>query len=229
VHTDSVAAKSAQSINALAYTSGNDIVFNEGQYSPNTYNGKKLLAHELTHTIQQNDSIKKQAIQKQDLPPVQGGINLTFRENGSVDVTVSGPADTPVISSPTIGIRRDENGAYHMFVDGRDTVVAVDQIPSILRGAVGAGGSGGGSGPRPRYRIPRCSSLRIPDGSRFMNFMEYRISQSIAPELFPFTEELYNAYIELVCTTAIQPQSASPSSGYGDFPESTLPEGEEYA
>jgi hypothetical protein len=53
VHTDSVAAKSAQSINALAYTTGNNIVFNEGQYSPNTDSGKRLLGHELTHVVQQ--------------------------------------------------------------------------------------------------------------------------------------------------------------------------------
>jgi hypothetical protein len=53
VHTDSVAAKSAQSINALAYTSGNNIVFNGGQYSPNTDSGKRLLSHELTHIVQQ--------------------------------------------------------------------------------------------------------------------------------------------------------------------------------
>jgi len=53
VHTDSVAAKSAQSINALAYTSGNNIVFNSGQYFPATDAGKRLLGHELTHVIQQ--------------------------------------------------------------------------------------------------------------------------------------------------------------------------------
>ena len=56
VHTDAVAAKSAQSINALAYTSGNNIVFNNGQYSPNTDSGKRLLGHELTHVIQQSYS-----------------------------------------------------------------------------------------------------------------------------------------------------------------------------
>jgi len=50
VHTDNVAAKSAQSINSLAYTSGNNIVFNRGQYSPNTDSGKRLHGHELTHT-----------------------------------------------------------------------------------------------------------------------------------------------------------------------------------
>src|SRR5688500_18241916 len=53
VHTDSRAAESAQSINALAYTSGNNIVFSNGQYSPKTDSGKKLLGHELTHVIQQ--------------------------------------------------------------------------------------------------------------------------------------------------------------------------------
>src|SRR5687768_1142561 len=57
VHTDNIAAKSAQSVNALAYTSGNNIVFNSGQYSPGTDSGKKLLGHELTHVIQQNNNM----------------------------------------------------------------------------------------------------------------------------------------------------------------------------
>ena len=65
IHTGSVAAKSAQSINALAYTSGNSIVFNEGQYSPGTDSGKRLLAHELTHVIQQNASVLSKRIQRQ--------------------------------------------------------------------------------------------------------------------------------------------------------------------
>lgn len=56
IHDNTVAAKSAQSINALAYTSGNNIVFNKGQYSPDTNTGRKLLAHELTHTLQQGGS-----------------------------------------------------------------------------------------------------------------------------------------------------------------------------
>jgi outer membrane protein OmpA-like peptidoglycan-associated protein len=53
IHSDSVAAKSAQSINALAYTTGNNIVFNHGQYSPGSESGQRLLAHELTHVVQQ--------------------------------------------------------------------------------------------------------------------------------------------------------------------------------
>ncbi len=56
IHNDAAAAKSAKSINALAYTYGNNIVFNENQYSPDTDSGKRLLAHELTHVVQQNSS-----------------------------------------------------------------------------------------------------------------------------------------------------------------------------
>ena len=64
IHTDNVAAKSAQSINALAYTSGSNIVFNTNQYSPNTDSGKKLLGHELTHVVQQGGSIQAKKIQR---------------------------------------------------------------------------------------------------------------------------------------------------------------------
>jgi len=64
VHNDSVAAKSAQAINALAYTSRNNIVFNSGQYSPNTNSGKRLLGHELTHVVQQSNSIQSKKIQR---------------------------------------------------------------------------------------------------------------------------------------------------------------------
>jgi hypothetical protein len=53
IHTDSQANESAKSVNALAYTVGTDIVFATGQYTPETESGKKLMAHELTHVVQQ--------------------------------------------------------------------------------------------------------------------------------------------------------------------------------
>jgi Domain of unknown function (DUF4157) len=54
IHTDGRAAESAKSVNAAAYTIGKDIVFGSGQYQPYTLDGKKLLAHELTHVVQQS-------------------------------------------------------------------------------------------------------------------------------------------------------------------------------
>lgn len=53
VHTDAKAADSAHAIDALAYTTGRDVVFGAGQYAPGTADGIRLLAHELTHVVQQ--------------------------------------------------------------------------------------------------------------------------------------------------------------------------------
>src|SRR5580658_856852 len=52
VHTDARAAESARAIKAQAYTHGQDIIFAQGRYAPETAEGKNLLAHELAHTLQ---------------------------------------------------------------------------------------------------------------------------------------------------------------------------------
>jgi len=54
VHTDETAAASARAVNASAYTVGRDLVFAAGRYSPATSEGRKLVAHELTHVVQQS-------------------------------------------------------------------------------------------------------------------------------------------------------------------------------
>ena len=53
VHADSQAAGLAKSLSARAFTVGNDIAFANGQYRPGTQSGDRLLAHELTHVVQQ--------------------------------------------------------------------------------------------------------------------------------------------------------------------------------
>jgi hypothetical protein len=53
IHTDGQAAKAATSVQAKAFTSGTDVVFNAGNYQPDTAEGKHMLAHELTHVVQQ--------------------------------------------------------------------------------------------------------------------------------------------------------------------------------
>lgn len=54
VHSGAAAEKSARDVHANAYTVGNNIVFGANQYSPDTQKGKRLLAHELTHVVQQS-------------------------------------------------------------------------------------------------------------------------------------------------------------------------------
>jgi hypothetical protein len=55
VHAGNAAAEAARGVNAKAFTVGREIVFGQGQYSPDAPGGQRLLAHELTHVIQQTD------------------------------------------------------------------------------------------------------------------------------------------------------------------------------
>jgi len=54
IHTDQQAVQMNQELGAKAFTHGQDIYFNANQYSPDSYSGRKLMAHELTHVIQQS-------------------------------------------------------------------------------------------------------------------------------------------------------------------------------
>lgn len=60
IHTDDNAVTMCEEMGAQAFTNGVDIYFNKGKYNPNSVQGKKLLAHELTHTIQQGAINKKE-------------------------------------------------------------------------------------------------------------------------------------------------------------------------
>jgi hypothetical protein len=69
VHTDARAAESAEAVNARAYTVANNIAFRRGEYAPETLAGRRLLAHELTHVIQQSHAFARPALQRQTEPP----------------------------------------------------------------------------------------------------------------------------------------------------------------
>ena len=64
VHTDARAAQSARAVHADAYTVGTDVVFDRGRYAPADRAGRRLLAHELAHVVQQRDAVPLRA----DLP-----------------------------------------------------------------------------------------------------------------------------------------------------------------
>jgi hypothetical protein len=52
IHANTFAARTARTVDALAYTAGNHVIFGAGQYSPRTEEGRRLLAHELAHVVQ---------------------------------------------------------------------------------------------------------------------------------------------------------------------------------
>src|SRR5256712_6290689 len=70
VHTDAKASESARSVQAHAYTVGTDVVFQSGKYAPESDSGKKMLAHELTHVVQQRSGPVAG-------PPAPGGIKIS--------------------------------------------------------------------------------------------------------------------------------------------------------
>ena len=93
IHTDSRAAESARSVNALAYTVGRDIVFSPGQYSPESAAGKRLLAHELTHVVQQQQ---------------WGGPG-----------TLAASSSAPMIASETSAAEREADALAHRVMAGQ--------------------------------------------------------------------------------------------------------------
>lgn len=76
IHTDSNAVKMNRQLGARAFTHGNDIYFNQDQFNPQSYQGAHLLAHELTHTVQQG---AVQRVQKKENQP-------EISNNAKVDV-----------------------------------------------------------------------------------------------------------------------------------------------
>lgn len=65
IHTDGRAADAAASINARAFTAGSHIVFGRGEYAPESPSGQKLMAHELTHVLQQRHGVVQRACKTQ--------------------------------------------------------------------------------------------------------------------------------------------------------------------
>ena len=68
IHKDSDSENLSESLHAQAFTHGNDIYFNKGKYNPDGTEGRSLLAHELTHVVQQNGATQKKEIQRKVIP-----------------------------------------------------------------------------------------------------------------------------------------------------------------
>jgi hypothetical protein len=120
VHNDSAAHDSARSVNAHAYTVGSNVVFQRDKYDPSSAEGKTMLAHELTHVIQQRSG------------PVEGsaaggGIKVSdpsdrFEREASANAerVMSSPTPAPQVSAGSAAVQRhedsDEETAQGSFV-----------------------------------------------------------------------------------------------------------------
>lgn len=129
LHTDSNAIQLSQELNAQAFTVGNDIYFNKGKYNTTSTSGKHLLAHELTHTIQQKGMVQRKIQkQEQDDPCTYSTsnvknreihLNLTLRsarvyERNGTNFSVAAQFDNLITGPATVGLAR-QNGWCHMY------------------------------------------------------------------------------------------------------------------
>lgn len=102
VHTDALATNSARAVNALAYTVGRDVVFGAGQYAPETGGGKRLLAHELTHVMQQQNT--NRALQPLRVEPAE-----TWHERQaerSAERVLNGTSPEPAVATGRTRLQR---------------------------------------------------------------------------------------------------------------------------
>lgn len=107
VHTDARATQSASAVHAAAYTVGEHIVFGSGQYSPATEWGRSLLAHELTHVVQQGSASPA------SLERMRHGetASRAEAEAEAAAAQVSGPGDAPRVTITSTGPGLDSQSA----------------------------------------------------------------------------------------------------------------------
>jgi hypothetical protein len=111
VHTDSQAGVSAEALNANAYTSGRDIYFATGKYTPGTKEGQRLLAHELAHTVQQSSN------------PGQMSVARTQRERSQISSSYArqSSSNSDLVIDPDDSLEQDADRAADQVAESVDS------------------------------------------------------------------------------------------------------------
>jgi hypothetical protein len=133
VHTNNTADTLNRSLSARAFTTGNNIFFKQGEYNPSSSSGKELLAHELTHVVQQSGSSRIQCKLTPDqiqhanrirkarglkLLPVEQAQVLNTVEEASAAVPASAPQSAPAASAPSPqSDAKREGSKFHIVQD----------------------------------------------------------------------------------------------------------------
>ena len=129
VHADAAAAKAANSVNAVAFTIGDDLVFNGNRYSPLQESGKRLLAHELAHVVQQ----------RRGGPAPAGHVGAALEQSAdrTAAAVLHGSAPVRVDGRSARAIARQAKDSDWAYADvqvvevGTDRVVVIEGVPVI--------------------------------------------------------------------------------------------------
>jgi hypothetical protein len=166
IHADSRAAQAASEIHALAFTAGSDIHFAAGRFQPGTEHGDRLLAHELTHTIQQTGGRPAAATTPASAPAGPTSSPVAAPESAAAAATPVAPApDTATIPTVASTMAR--------------TAAATDASGETVDGASGAAPAMPSAVATPRgaaapmiSRTPEPSVQRTPSAAEIVDGIE---------------------------------------------------------
>lgn len=125
VHTDGAAHESARSVNAQAYTVGSNIVFQRDKYDPGSEGGKHMLAHELTHVVQQRSG-------PVDGTDAGGGVKVSDPSDRFEREAVANADRLMSASAPAPGVQRCEDGGHSSASD--EAAVQREEAPAAEEG-----------------------------------------------------------------------------------------------
>ena len=135
VHKDESAAESNRALNALAYTVGDHILFGAGQYAPNTAYGKRMLAHELCHVVQQRKGLVEGR-------PGLGGIKVS-EPNDRFERAADAAADRVMQTGRAAGAQDGQPVSESTVKPSLPSTTPVPQVPLVQRYLAGSEGHGG--------------------------------------------------------------------------------------
>ncbi len=143
VHTDAQSDQLSRSINAQAFTTKNDIFFSEGKYNPGSRSGQELLAHELTHVVQQNGSGVQRRIQPavHSTPAIQAKLSHVQQASSNV---IQRDASTMNIKGVLIGQTNLYSGAGQQvgtIKKGTQVVIEKAEDEGLMTETSGGAGS----------------------------------------------------------------------------------------
>ncbi len=122
VHTGDTAVQTARDLNAQAYTTGSNVVFDSGEYEPGTNQGRRLLAHELTHVVQQGAAGELQREPDDELQRKR-------RETERADERFSTRADRPGMDRPGRDVTPPQKGNEETELEPSEEWVVAETAP----------------------------------------------------------------------------------------------------
>ena len=187
-HKDSNAVKMNKELGAQAFTHGNNIYFNEGKFSPGTKPGKQLLAHELTHTIQQGASNVEQSSESSNVANNGGSESQTAERDVAISNERTESSESETGNTQGQVSNEANNGGVESQIEEREAISPAEspaasasragdtqeQIPNLLD----SGGSESQAAERDAtISIERTESSELNSGNQ-----QERVSTGSNPE-----------------------------------------------